>query len=125
VRQKPLRRVTRQASIDLRGANAPIVAAAIGAGISKNSGDPEDKLLACLNHGVNIGGAAYMKDPNYFDACARWHAELTPLQRDTVRIVQDCYAGPTGMRRRILRLACRARRSARNKSASGAIQLKS
>jgi hypothetical protein len=65
-----------------------------GAGISSNSGDPADKLMAWLNHGVNVGGAAYMQAPNYFDACARWHAELTPLQRDTVQIVQDCYADP-------------------------------
>jgi hypothetical protein len=64
------------------------------AGISKNSGDPADKLLARPNHGVGVASAAYMQAPNYFDACARWFAELTPLQRDTVQIVQDCYAGP-------------------------------
>ena len=53
-----------------------------------------DKLFACLNHSVGVASAAYMKAPNYFDACARWHAELTPDQRETVLIVQDAYAGP-------------------------------
>jgi hypothetical protein len=89
------------------------IAAVLAAGISKNSGASVDKLLACLNHGVNVGGGVYMKDPNYFDASARWWAELTPQQRDTVQIVQDAYAGRTGMPRRVWRPACRARRSVR------------
>ena len=35
-------------------------------GISQLSRKPADKLMACLNHGVNVSGAAYMQDPNYF-----------------------------------------------------------
>ena len=48
-------------------------------------------MLACLNHSVNVGGAVYLQAPNYFDACARWHAELTPDQRETVLVVIDAF----------------------------------
>ena len=32
--------------------------------------------MACLNHGTNVGGDAYMEDPDYYATCARWHAGL-------------------------------------------------
>ena len=63
------------------------------AGISELSKAPADKLAACLSSAVRQS-PDYPTHRQYFDACARWWAELTPLQRDTVQIVQDCYAGP-------------------------------
>src|SRR5262245_42302085 len=60
-------------------------------GISKLTRDAADKLMACLNHGVNVGSAAYVQDPDYYSACARWHAELSPDQRDTVLVVIDAH----------------------------------
>ena len=50
--------------------------------------------MAALDHGVNVGRAGYQQHPDYFAVCARWHAELTPDQRDTVLVVIDAYAGP-------------------------------
>jgi hypothetical protein len=53
-------------------------------GVSHLSRDGLDKLYATLNHGTNVGSAAYIQNPDYFAACVRWHAELTPqLQRTT------------------------------------------
>ena len=60
-------------------------------GILKLSHSAADKLFACLNYGVNVGGAAYMQNPDYFAACARWHAELTPDQCETVLVIIDAY----------------------------------
>lgn len=60
-------------------------------GISRNSHDAADKLYACLNHGTNVGSAAYIQNPDYFAACARWHAELTPADKETVLVVIDAY----------------------------------
>jgi len=42
-------------------------------GISRNSPKAEDKLLAYLNHGVQLS-PDYKKHRNYFDACSRWWA---------------------------------------------------
>jgi hypothetical protein len=60
-------------------------------GISQLSHSTADKLMACLNHGVNVGSAGYLQNPDYFAACARWHAELTPDQRETVLVIIDAY----------------------------------
>ena len=61
------------------------------AGISHNSRDSADKLFASLNHGVNVGSAGYLQNADYFAACARWHAELTPDQRETVLVIIAAY----------------------------------
>ena len=56
------------------------------------SGDATEKMLACLNHAFT--GADYKMAPAYYDACARWWAQLSPEQRTTGQIVIDSYAGP-------------------------------
>ena len=60
-------------------------------GISHNSRDAADKLYACLNHGTNVGSAAYLTNPDYFNACARWHAELSPQEKETVLVAIDAF----------------------------------
>ena len=60
-------------------------------GVSHLSRDAADKLYAALNHGTNVGSAAYIQNPDYFAACARWHADLSPDQRETVLVVIDAY----------------------------------
>jgi hypothetical protein len=48
-------------------------------------------LMAALSYGVNVGSAACLTDPDYFNACARWHAGLTPADKETVLVVIDAY----------------------------------
>ena len=60
-------------------------------GVSKLSREATDKLYACLNHGTNVGSATYIQNPDYFAACSRWHAELTPADQETVLVVIDAF----------------------------------
>ena len=53
------------------------------AGISELSAKPADKLAACLAHGTNVGSAAYLERPDCFNACIRWHSELTTAEEET------------------------------------------
>jgi hypothetical protein len=63
------------------------------AGVSHGSHDPEDKMLACLNHSIPMKGkSSTYRD--YIAACGRWFGLLTPAQQETVLVVIDCYAGP-------------------------------
>jgi hypothetical protein len=59
-------------------------------GVSQLSDAPIDKLKACINQYVSRDpGYALHKD--YFDALARWHAKLTPLEQETVLVVIDTF----------------------------------
>jgi hypothetical protein len=62
-------------------------------GISQNSHAADDKMRACLFYSVPMGGKN-AEVRNYIAACGRWHADLSPDQRETVLVVLDCYAGP-------------------------------
>jgi hypothetical protein len=42
-------------------------------------------------HGTNVGSAAYIQNHDYFAAYARWHAELTPADKETVLVVIDAF----------------------------------
>jgi hypothetical protein len=59
-------------------------------GVSVNSHDATDKMLACLNHSVR-SGPEYQQERNYFDACARWWGELTPEQRETGSVAINAF----------------------------------
>ena len=53
------------------------------------SGDAADKLAACLNWASSSEENATQ---DYFDACARWFALLSPDDRDAVRTIIDVMA---------------------------------
>ena len=53
------------------------------------SGDADDKLAACFNWPCTSKDRATQE---YFDACARWFAMLSPDDRDAVRTIIDVVA---------------------------------
>jgi hypothetical protein len=59
---------------------------------SAMSADATDKMLACLNHVFT--GSDYKMAPAYYDACARWWAQLSPEQQQTGQLVIDAHDGP-------------------------------
>jgi hypothetical protein len=62
------------------------------------SGDADDKLAACLNWPCTSKVRAAQE---YFDACARWFAMLSPDDRDAVRTIN--YHRRSGQRPRARR----------------------
>lgn len=53
------------------------------------SGHADDKLAACVNWPCTSKDRATQ---DYFDACARWFAMLSPDDRDAVRTIIDVVA---------------------------------
>jgi hypothetical protein len=56
------------------------------------SGDPADKLYACLNYRIRKGSAEYQRHPLYFDSCADWYAGLSEDWQDFVTYVIDAWS---------------------------------